>query len=429
MERVVKTMNKPKNFNFKKKPVKPMFTMWLAKQIISWPDLKKRNFTYETVNMEGLKPPYLLLCNHASMVDFSIMLRCTHPYPVNNVMTLEGFHDYTTPLMRSLGVLGKRKFIKDYDLIKNIKYCLHDLNTIFCLFPEARYSLDGSTSFLPDSLGKMCRMMKVPVVTLNIRGSFVSCPQWNKIDKHNHVEAVMTQIITAEEASFLPAEEMNRRIREALSYDDWTWQKEHNIVIDHPRRADGLHSILYQCPHCQKEFEMYSEGVNLQCKSCGKIWELTELGELRAIKPAADERIGECVMPPTEFTHIPDWFLWERENVRREILEGTYVFEDTCRIETLPNAHGFKVQPDGYLRQDCTGTHIKGIAYGEEFTVDYTPGELESMHVEYDYHGHGDCVDLSTQDDSYWCYPKNSRDVITKLSIATEELHLKRGLE
>ena len=52
------------------------------------------------------------------------------------------------------------------------------------------------------------------------------------------------------------------------------------------------------------------------------------------------------------------------------------------------------------------------------------------MHIEYDYLGRGDCVDVSTLEDSYWCY-LSKRDAITKLSFATEEIFLaaKRKLE
>ncbi|MBQ8039117.1 MAG: hypothetical protein IJ274_04500, partial [Lachnospiraceae bacterium] len=132
--------------------------------------------------MDKIKGPYLLLVTHSSMVDFNIMLKATHPHPVNNVMTLEGFHTYTEPLMRSLGVLGTRKFITDTHLIRNMKYCIEELKTIFVLFPEARYSLDGCTSYLPDSLGKLVRLLKVPVVVLRIHGNFITNPQWNKMN-------------------------------------------------------------------------------------------------------------------------------------------------------------------------------------------------------------------------------------------------------
>ena len=107
--------------------------MNVAKYVISFPDLKKRGLSLKKTDMEKVQGPYLLLVTHSSMVDFNIMLKATHPHKVNNVMTLEGFNTYTEPLMRSLGVLGTRKFITDMHLIKNIKYCLDRLGNIFVL--------------------------------------------------------------------------------------------------------------------------------------------------------------------------------------------------------------------------------------------------------------------------------------------------------
>ena len=100
---------KVKHFDFAKHPKNPSFLMSVAKNVISFPDLKKRDFKLTKINMDNVTGPYLLLVTHSSMVDFNIMLKATHPHKVNNVMTLEGFNTYTEPLMRSLGVLGTRK--------------------------------------------------------------------------------------------------------------------------------------------------------------------------------------------------------------------------------------------------------------------------------------------------------------------------------
>ena len=217
-------MKKIKRFDFEKRPISPTFIMRLAKEIISFPDLRKRKAVLTKVGMEEIEgKPYLLLVTHSSMVDFNLMLKGTHPYKVNNVMTLEGFKTYTEPLMRSLGVLGTRKFVTDLHLVKNMKYCVDKLQNIFALFPEARYSLDGCTSYLPDSLGKMVRLLGVPVVVLMIHGNFVTCPQWNKKNKKTFVEAEMKQIITAEETKSLSVEEINRCIAENFQYDDFAW--------------------------------------------------------------------------------------------------------------------------------------------------------------------------------------------------------------
>jgi len=405
--------DKIKRFDFEKKPISPTFIMGLAKGIISFPDLRKRKAKLTKIGMEEIEgKPYLLLVTHSSMVDFNLMLKGTHPYKVNNVMTLEGFKTYTEPLMRSLGVLGTRKFVTDLHLVKNMKYCVDKLNNIFVLFPEARYSLDGCTSYLPDSLGKMVRLLGVPVVVLRIHGNFVTCPQWNKKNKKTFVEAEMKPIITAEETKSLSVDEINVRIAESFQYDDYAWQRDNQIVIDDPGRADGLHGLLYKCPACKTEHQTDSAGTKLWCNCCKKTWEMDEYGQLHALE-------GE-----TEFSHIPDWSNWERAYVREEIDNGTYYFEDEVRIETLPNAWKFYKQGMGKLIQTPEETRVECNYYGEPYVLCRSAKSLESMHIEYDYLGRGDCVDISVPDDSFWCY-LTKRDAITKISFATEEMHKK----
>ena len=405
--------DKINRFNFEKKPISPTFIMRLAKEIISFPDLRKRKAKLTKVGMEEIEgKPYLLLVTHSSMVDFNLMLKGTHPYKVNNVMTLEGFKTYTEPLMRSLGVLGTRKFITDLHLVKNMKYCVDKLKNIFVLFPEARYSLDGCTSYLPDSLGKMVRLLGVPVVVLMIHGNFVTCPQWNKKNKKTFVEAEMRPIITAEETKSLSVEEINARIADDFRYDDYAWQRDNQIKINHPGRADGLHALLYKCPACKTEHQTDSAGTKLWCNCCKKTWEMDEYGQMHALE-------GE-----TEFAHIPDWSNWERACVREEIDSGTYYFEDEVRIETLPNAWKFYKQGMGKLIQTPEETRVECNYYGEPYVLRRSAKSLESMHIEYDYLGRGDCVDISIPDDSFWCY-LTKRDAITKISFATEEIHKK----
>ena len=99
---------KVKRFNFKKKPMDP-WLLWLPKIIISFPDLKRRKAVIRKHDMEDIEgKPYILLMTHSSMVDFNLMLKGTHPYHVNNVMSLEGFNPYTEPLMRCL-VLSEKE--------------------------------------------------------------------------------------------------------------------------------------------------------------------------------------------------------------------------------------------------------------------------------------------------------------------------------
>ena len=143
---------------------------------------------------------------------------------------------------------------------------------------------------------------------------------------------------------------------------------------------------------------------------------MTEYGELRSLE-------GE-----TRFSHIPDWFRWERENVRKEIESGKYCIEDEIEVHTLPKNKYF-FQGKGKFRQDATGTYFECNAYGYPFELHLAPNQLESVHIEFGYRDKkkkeefGDCLDISTPNDSYWIHLINKRDVIMKISFATEELY------
>lgn len=411
-----------KRYDFSRRPRKPSkFWMAVARGFAINPRLKGRPLTQVRIHMEGIKPPYLLLATHASMLDFPVMYTAVKPYAANNVVAIDAIRDVGDWLMRQLGCICKRKFIKDYTLIRHMRYCAERLHGIVCMYPEARYSFDGTTSFLPDALGKMCKIMKVPVVALRMYGTFISAPQWNKTEQRLPLRSELELVATAEETQTLSAEELNERIRKAMARDDFAYQKENKIANTYPRRADGLHNILYQCPHCGKEYEMYSEGTSLWCSACHKTWEMSEYGELSATE-------GE-----TEFSHIPDWVRWERENVRREVREGKYRFEAEVTVHTLPNAKRFYDQGTGKLVQTAEGTRLTCTAYGKQTELSWAGTELESVHVEFDYpfrkekykkNIFGDCLDLSTRDDSYWLHPVGLRDRLMKISFATEEIYL-----
>ena len=399
---------KIKRFNFKKKPAKPIL-FWLAKGIISFPDLKKRKAKITKIGMEEIKDkPYLLLANHASLVDLNLMLKATHPYPCINVMSLEGFNTYTYPLMRALGVLGKRKFIQDINLIRNIRYTVNKLKIPFVLFPEARYSLDGCGSYIPPSLASLAKSLKVPVVMLRIRGNFVTSPQWNKKNKGIYVEAEMERILTPEQLSLLSDEEIFKILKDNFTYDDYKWQYDNKLAMKSKNRALNIHKILYKCPHCGAESKMEGKGIHLTCHACGKKWEMDEFGQLKALE-------GE-----TEYPHIPDWYSWERDCVRKEIEDGTYLLDTDVDIGIQVNLDGICMIGKGHLTHDANGFHLTGA----DGALDYTQSPVAShtLYADYYWYEIGDVIGIGNNEFSYFCFPEADVSV-TKARLATEELY------
>ena len=300
-------------------------------------------------------------------------------------------------------------------MVKSIRKVLRR-GDILCMYPEARYSPCGVTSYIPDSIGMLIKMNKTPVVAIVHRGNHLHSPFWNFRKKRKvPFHTTMTQILTVEQIEKMTAEEINAVVREALTYDDYRYQKENGILITEPYRAEGMHKILYQCPHCMAESKMSSKGTEIFCTECGKRWTLQEDGTLAACD-------GN-----TEFSHVPDWFAWEREQVKKQIEDGTYSFEDDVDVYSMPRCWRFEHLGPAKLTHDPeNGFVLEGEYRGEKYHIQRLPLQSNSLHIEYDYCyiKPFDCVDISTENDSFTCYPKKE-NVVTKLGFATEIIYQK----
>ena len=408
-------MKKPfERFDMARDPVRTKWYLKPLTKLLSGPDMITHR---PAIHFHGvsapLKPPYLMLCNHNAFMDFKVATQVIYPYRANYVVAIDGFIGREW-LLRAVGCICKRKFTNDTILIRQLVKVIGNRD-IAVVYPEARYSLCGTTAVLPAALGKLCKLLKVPVVTLITHGHHVNSPFWNLHDRKIHTEVDYTLLLTPEEIEQMPADEINSRIVEAFQYDDFAWQKATGTKVTYEKRAEGLHKVLYQCPHCGREYEMGSAGVEIFCNHCGKRWKMTELGELRALE-------GE-----TEFTHIPDWYEWERANVKAEVEAGTY---DSgilpVHIDSLPNAKKFIRLGSGTLRHDMTGFHVRGKDVdGDPFETDWPVPSLYSVHIEYEYLGkYGDCIDLNTLQDTWYTYPEApAKFSVTKMALATEELY------
>ena len=373
---------------------------------------KKRKL--EKINMEGLKPPYILLSNHMHFIDFELGAMLTFPHRLNNVVSIDGY--YQRPwLMELIGAIATRKFTMDLHLVKSIRKVL-SRGDVLCMYPEARYSPSGITSYIPESVGMLVKRNKVPVVAMVHRGNYLYAPFWDYKHKRKvpfHTTA--TKILTPEQIEVMSVDEINRTIREALDYNDYDYQKQNGILITEDFRAQGLHKILYHCPACNTQHKMSSKGIEIFCEECGKRWTLQEDGSLCA-------NDGN-----TEFDSVPEWFLWEREQVAAEIERGEYFFEDEVDVHSLPRCWKFDPLGKAKLTHDIeNGFVIEGYYNGAPYRIQRTPIQINSLHVEYDFHllKKIDCLDISTENDSFYCFP-TKQNVITKLAFATEILYEK----
>ena len=348
-----------------KTPLKPQ--MWLATivRIVCEFTLRHIKFSYTTERMELVKDqPCLILMNHSSFTDMS--------------------------------------------LIKDIKYMLEKNKTSVLMYPEAGYSFDGCATTMPKRLGVLMKRLGVPVVTVITQGAFHRDPLYNMLQIRDvKVSAHVKCIATAEEVREKSVEELDALLEESFSFDNFAWQRDNKIVIDAPFRADGLHRILYKCPHCGAENQMEGKGISLTCHACGKQWEMNVYGQLEA-------KDGK-----TEIPHIPDWYHWQRECVRKEIENGTYLLDTDVEIMIQVNLNGVCKIGNGHLIHNEEGFHLVGA----EGKLDYKqpPTFSHTLYADYYWYEIGDVIGIGDNTFSYFCFPKGNVSV-TKARLATEEL-------
>ena len=395
----------------RKKPKRPNFFFRTLMKVLSAPELRSLNFKCRKTGMDrlGKGEPCLYLMNHSAFIDLKIAMSLLYPRPINIVCTTDAFVGQSW-LLRSIGCIPAKKFVTDFSLVKDVKYALDKLKDSILMYPEASYTFDGTATPLPDTLGKFIKSLGIPVVMIRTYGAFARDPLYNNLKLRKvDVSADMDYILSPEEIKEMDSDEILRIINDRFTFDNFKWQKESGVKITEPFRADYLNRVLYKCPCCGVEGKMTGSGTTLRCLSCGKEYELTEDGEMCA-------QNGE-----TEFSHIPDWYNFERESVKEEILNGTYSLKVPVDIAMMVDTKAVYMVGEGELAHDREGFRLEGC--GGKLSYSQKPLASYSLYADYNWYEIGDVICIGGGDVFYYCFPKGAGDVVAKTRLATEELY------
>ena len=386
-------------------------------QGLTWFGMAGSGFTYETERMELLPKdqPCLILMNHSCFLDMQIVHRILYPRHFSVIATFDSFvglGGLMNWVMHQIGGIPTQKFVTDLTLISDMQYCFKELKTSVLMYPEAGYSFDGTCTPLPRKMGVILKKLDVPVVMIETFGAFSRNPLYNELQvrKGVKVSAKATLLYTREEIKEKTVQELSDGLDAAFGFDNFKWQKENKVEIHDDFRADGLNRILYKCPHCGTEGKMEGRGIHLTCHSCGKKWELTPLGQMQALE-------GE-----TEYPHIPDWYAWERECVRQEILDGTYRLDADVEIGMLVDTKHLYMVGEGHLTHDAENGFVLTGCDGK---LNYTqkPQACYSVNADYYWYEIGDIISIGNSEALYYCFPRNAGDFVAKTRFAAEEMY------
>ena len=124
---------------------------------------------------------------------------------------------------------------------------------------------------------------------------------------------------------------------------------------------------------------------------------------------------------PTRYNHVPDWYEQQRLFTRNQLINNTYYFEDDVYIESLRNAKGFIKLGDGKLTHKRKGIRLIGNDIDGPLDLFRSSNSLYSIHIEFMFKKldktKGAAVVISTENDTYYVYPKNKKRCFNKNKV------------
>ena len=262
--------------------------------------------------LKDIKPPYVVVANHAGFADVGGLIMEAYPNLINFVISETQIVKWPKAIYK-MGILPKKQFSVDTSLIRDIKYVL-DSGRIVAIYPEAKLSVVGVPNIIKPNIAKLVKLLKYPLVTVRFDGSYLHKPRWANGKRFVPVKVTARLAATSEDIANLSVEQLHNII-----VDDLCYQLANGINIDVPDLVEGLHGVLYQCPNCGTEFAMTAKGSVLTCAKCGASVTQNSLGQLTG------GRFGKVV----------DWYNWQRQNVLDEVASPDYSLTARFRAEKL----------------------------------------------------------------------------------------------
>lgn len=312
------------------------------------------------VNKLGKQPegPGIVLCNHGSFIDFiyaEMLLHKSRPHFVT--ARLYFYHKQLGWLLKKVGCIPKSMFALDLSSTKNALAVLRN-NEILAMMPEARLSTIGRFEDIQPSTYAFLKKAKATVYTIKLQGDYFGSPKWGKgLRRGAMVEAELDILFKPEQLAALSLEEIKAGVEQRLYYDEFRWlETRPNVRYKNPNLAEGLENILTLCPHCGEKYTVFTKGREVSCRNCGKLTTL-------------DDRYG--FTEGFRFKNFAQWYDWQRETLRKQILEEE-AFALRSRVELRLPSDGkglTRSAGSGVCVLDRDGLRYTGTKDGENVDV------------------------------------------------------------
>ena len=267
------------------------------------------------------KGPCIVLSNHQATMD-PFFISKAFPFQLYFYASDDLFNLKVSPLIRYLAApIPKSKSVADLKAVMISLRVLREGGAIG-ITPEGNRTLSGRLWEMGDSVAKLVKTAKVPLVLFNLCGGYGTDPRWGvKIRRGTKFVGRVRRILTPEEYAGMSDEELFGIIKNELDVDDTLSGERYKSR----RRAEYIERALYMCPVCGSIGTIHSHGTGFCCTSCKTEAEYTE--DLKISPPVGG------------YSRIYEWYEWERQEIVRRILggekisDGDILFRESVKLQ------------------------------------------------------------------------------------------------
>ena len=311
-----------------------------------------RRYRVSAVDRAGLgeiTPPYIVVANHTNFWDpFWINAYVRHP-----IQFVTSDNIFRNPLsrvaMRICGAIPKSKLMNDTTSVSRILRAIRT-GGVIGIFPEGARTYDGRTIEPSLPVSRLIKRLGVPVVSVTIKGGYLSRPRWARSVRRGEVWLEFRRLFEGQELAALTADEVHRRLRADLAYDETKEQQPRLIPFRSDASAEYLERLLFLCPQCRGMSTLHSSRATLSCTSCSYAVFMDECGFFRP-------RSG-----PLFFTSVADWNAWQLSSLDRMVSDRTIVQLLPLRQQRVTLKTGYRDRPlkrEGFGSAELHADHIE----------------------------------------------------------------------
>jgi 1-acyl-sn-glycerol-3-phosphate acyltransferase len=310
--------------------------------------------------IKGIRPPFFVLAGHASWLDFITVTVALFPRRMNYIAA---YNFYRDPVLRFLlglmGVIYKNQFTRDNQAILKTRYAIA-AGRIVAIFPHGCLSNEGRPGgFAAPSIAKLIKTFKIPVVAVQINGGYLTRPRWTKRTRRGQMDATVTRLFTGEELSTLSTDVIYRRLIDAITFDDYRWQRDHNVTYRGSHLAEGAELVLYKCPKCNAEFSLRSRGNRLFCLGCDNE---AIMNSKLFFEPGKSDSIV--------YDGFDNWYDFQQESLLAEIHDPDFRITAATSLQwNEPGKYGYQDMGHGTLSLTREAVIYEGEVFEKTETI------------------------------------------------------------